>query len=59
MSFPLIAGVTQLISLLMLLLLVVTLLSVLSYVNWKKKHDTELGKKLDHIIELLQDKKTL
>lgn len=53
MGFSFMSGLVQLISLLMFLLLVGVLLNVLQYVKWKKKHDLEIGRKLDKILEQL------
>ncbi|MCR8633912.1 DUF4083 family protein [Paenibacillus radicis (ex Xue et al. 2023)] len=52
-SFSIMAAVMQLISLLLVVLLVVALISGIRYFSWKKKHDAQMGKKLDKVIELL------
>lgn len=57
-SFSVIAGLMQLISLLLVVLLVVALISGIRYFDWKKKHDVEMGKKLDKVIELLGKNKS-
>ncbi|MDQ0885922.1 hypothetical protein QFZ81_001010 [Paenibacillus sp. V4I9] len=52
-SFSEETGLMQLISLLLVVLLVIALISSIRYFDWKKKHDVEMGKKLDKVIELL------
>ncbi|NEW08363.1 DUF4083 domain-containing protein [Paenibacillus sp. SYP-B3998] len=52
-SFSLTTAVMQLISLLMVILLFAALISGIRYFDWKRKHDVEMGKKLDRVIELL------
>ncbi|MFC0212058.1 hypothetical protein ACFFK0_06255 [Paenibacillus chartarius] len=46
-------GVVQLLSLLMFFLTVYALISVINYVNWKKRHDIQMEKKLDSLLEHL------
>lgn len=55
MTFSLVTGLFQFISLLVTLLLIIVLIHVLHYVNWKKRHDVEIAIKLDQIIEQLKD----
>ncbi|MFD0694968.1 DUF4083 family protein [Paenibacillus sp. GCM10027628] len=52
-AFSLITALMQLISLITAVLLIATLISAIRYFSWKKKHDAEMGKKLDRVIELL------
>jgi uncharacterized iron-regulated membrane protein len=52
-SFSIVAAVIQIISLLIVVLLIIVLISGIRYMYWKKKNDTELGKKIDKVIELL------
>lgn len=54
-SFSIITALMQLISLLMVILLIAALVSGMRYFSWKKKHDVEMGKKLDEVIELLSN----
>lgn len=52
-SFSLITALMQVVSLLIAVLLIVALISGIRYFSWKKKHDVEMGTKLDKVIELL------
>jgi len=52
-SFSLITVLMQIISLLLVILLITALVSGMKYFSWKKKHDFEMSKKLDRVIELL------
>jgi hypothetical protein len=49
-------GIFQLFSLLITIVFLYALVSLIGYINWKKKHDAEVGKKLEHIIDLLSNK---
>lgn len=50
-------GLFQLINLLLLMAVFYTLYSIVSYVNWRRKHATEQDAKLDRLIALLEEQR--
>ncbi|WP_139492267.1 hypothetical protein [Brevibacillus dissolubilis] len=57
MRITAVVGLFQLIFILIMVAALYTMYSLVSYVNWKRRHDIEQSTKLDKLIALLEEQK--